>query len=54
MNKVNVIKQNLEFIGKTWIKYIGTFASILSLFFLFHEQATAMQGQDDRDLLRKQ
>lgn len=35
MNKVNVIKQNLEFIGKTWIKYIGTFASILSLFFLF-------------------
>ena len=32
MNKVNVIKQNLEFIGKTWIKYIGTFASILSLF----------------------
>lgn len=35
MNKVNVIKQNLEFIGKTWIKCIGTFASILSLFFLF-------------------
>ncbi len=35
MNKVNVIKQNLEFIGKTWIKYIGTFASILSLFFCF-------------------
>lgn len=35
MNKVNVIKQNLEFIGKTWMKCIGTFASILSLFFLF-------------------
>ena len=35
MNKVNVVKQNLEFIGKTWMKCIGTFASILSLFFLF-------------------
>lgn len=35
MNKVNVIKQNLELIGKTWMKCIGTFASILSLFFLF-------------------
>ena len=35
MNKVNVIKQNLEFIGKMWMKCIGTFASILSLFFLF-------------------
>ena len=35
MNKVNVIKQNLEYIGKTWMKYIGAFASILSIFFLF-------------------
>lgn len=35
MNKVNVIKQNLEFIGKTWMKCIGAFASILSIFFLF-------------------
>ena len=24
MNKVNVIKQNLEFIGKMWMKCIGT------------------------------
>ena len=35
MNRVNVIKQNLEFIGKTWMKCIGAFASILSIFFLF-------------------
>lgn len=35
MNKVNVIKQNLEFIGKIWMKCIGAFTSILSIFFLF-------------------
>ena len=35
MNKVNVLKQNIELIGKNWMKYIGTFASILSIFFLF-------------------
>lgn len=35
MNKVNVIKQNLGFIGKTWVKCIGSFLSMLSIFFLF-------------------
>lgn len=35
MIKLNIIKQNLNFIKKTWIKCIGTFATILSTFFLF-------------------
>lgn len=35
MNKVFVIKQNLGFIGKTWVKCMGSFLSILSIFCLF-------------------
>lgn len=35
MKKVDVIKQNMEFIGKTWMRCIGTFASILSILLLF-------------------
>lgn len=35
MKKINVVKQNLHFIWKYWIKSIGFAASILSIIFLF-------------------
>lgn len=49
MKQINIIKQNLKFIGKTWIKCMGMFASILSVFFLFWTwddiNITSMKGK---------
>lgn len=35
MKKINIVNGNIKSIGKTWLKCIGTFASMLSVFFLF-------------------
>lgn len=35
MYSLKVIRQNLQFIGKTWVKILGIFASIVSIFFVF-------------------
>lgn len=35
MKIVRILKQNLGYIGKMWIKYMGVFVTLLSVFFIF-------------------
>ena len=54
MNKVNMVKQNFEFICKTWMKCMGAFASIHDIIQFVNTFYGISYAENSRETFRKQ